>query len=235
MVWLVPALIVIARRRPGLAQHAQARSLPRDRLGRPAARHPGRGAGLEVAVHLSRAGHRGGEPDGDPEPDGRSACSITSDTVMNSFYVPALAGQIYAMAGMQTRLQMLADAPGKFVGRNTQYSGGGFSDQYLRGAGDLAGGFRRLGGQGQAGDRQARRRRLRQARREEPARSDRLLFGVRAQAVRFASSPSTATPITCRRPARRRPSRRGDRPDVRQTDDRSPAALQRHRRDRRRW
>jgi cytochrome o ubiquinol oxidase subunit 2 len=56
---------------------------------------------------------------------------ITSDTVMNSFYVPALAGQIYAMAGMQTRLQMLADAPGRFVGRNTQYSGGGFSDQYF--------------------------------------------------------------------------------------------------------
>ena len=56
---------------------------------------------------------------------------ITSDTVMNSFYVPALAGQIYAMAGMQTRLQMLADQPGKFVGRNTQYSGGGFSDQFF--------------------------------------------------------------------------------------------------------
>src|SRR5215471_6475074 len=56
---------------------------------------------------------------------------ITSDTVMNSFYVPALAGQIYAMAGMQTRLQMLADAAGRFVGRNTQYSGGGFSDQHF--------------------------------------------------------------------------------------------------------
>ena len=56
---------------------------------------------------------------------------ITSDTVMNSFYVPALAGQIYAMAGMQTRLQLLADTPGKFVGRNSQYSGGGFSDQFF--------------------------------------------------------------------------------------------------------
>jgi cytochrome o ubiquinol oxidase subunit 2 len=56
---------------------------------------------------------------------------ITSDTVMNSFYVPALAGQIYAMAGMQTRLQLLASQPGKFVGRNTQYSGGGFSDQFF--------------------------------------------------------------------------------------------------------
>lgn len=56
---------------------------------------------------------------------------ITSDTVMNSFYVPALAGQIYAMAGMQTRLQMLANEPGRFVGRNTQYSGGGFSEQHF--------------------------------------------------------------------------------------------------------
>lgn len=55
--------------------------------------------------------------------------SITSDTVMNSFYVPALAGQIYAMAGMQSRLQLLADTPGTFVGRNSQYSGAGFSDQ----------------------------------------------------------------------------------------------------------
>jgi cytochrome o ubiquinol oxidase subunit II len=65
-------------------------------------------------------------------PNGRPiSLRITSDTVMNSFYVPALAGQIYAMAGMQTRLQMLANAPGRFVGRNTQYSGGGFSDQFF--------------------------------------------------------------------------------------------------------
>ncbi len=56
---------------------------------------------------------------------------ITSDTVMNSFYVPALAGQIYAMAGMQTRLNLLADEPGTFTGRNAQYSGDGFSDQHF--------------------------------------------------------------------------------------------------------
>lgn len=54
---------------------------------------------------------------------------ITSDTVMNSFFIPQLAGQIYAMAGMQTRLHFLADAPGRFLGRNTQYSGAGFADQ----------------------------------------------------------------------------------------------------------
>ncbi|MFP3617118.1 ubiquinol oxidase subunit II, partial [Paraburkholderia sp. SIMBA_050] len=29
---------------------------------------------------------------------------ITSSTVMNSFFIPALAGQIYAMPGMQTTL-----------------------------------------------------------------------------------------------------------------------------------
>jgi cytochrome o ubiquinol oxidase subunit II len=65
-------------------------------------------------------------------PSGRPvSLKITSDTVMNSFYVPQLAGQIYAMAGMQTKLQLLADAPGTFVGRNSQYSGGGFSDQHF--------------------------------------------------------------------------------------------------------
>jgi cytochrome o ubiquinol oxidase subunit 2 len=57
---------------------------------------------------------------------------ITSDTVMNSFYVPALGGQIYAMAGMRTELNLKADAPGKFAGRNTQYSGAGFSDQHFQ-------------------------------------------------------------------------------------------------------
>jgi len=56
---------------------------------------------------------------------------ITSDTVMNAFAIPALGGQIYAMAGMRTRLNLLADAPGRFVGRNTQYSGRGFSQQHF--------------------------------------------------------------------------------------------------------
>src|SRR5216683_3201059 len=50
-------------------------------------------------------------------PSGRPiSLRITSDTVMNSFYVPALAGQIYAMAGMQTRLQVLATSPADFDG-----------------------------------------------------------------------------------------------------------------------
>jgi cytochrome o ubiquinol oxidase subunit 2 len=50
---------------------------------------------------------------------------------MNSFLIPALGGQIYAMAGMETRLHLLADEPGRFAGRNMQYSGDGFANQYF--------------------------------------------------------------------------------------------------------
>lgn len=52
---------------------------------------------------------------------------ITSDTVMASFFIPQLGSQIYAMAGMQTRLHLLADQPGTYRGINAQFSGDGFS------------------------------------------------------------------------------------------------------------
>lgn len=54
---------------------------------------------------------------------------LTSDTVMQSFMIPALAGQIYAMPGMVTRLNFAADGSGRFVGMNTQYDGSGFHAQ----------------------------------------------------------------------------------------------------------
>lgn len=54
---------------------------------------------------------------------------LTSGTVMQSFIIPRLAGQIYAMAGMQTQLNLLADEAGDFTGRNTQYNGLGFATQ----------------------------------------------------------------------------------------------------------
>ena len=57
---------------------------------------------------------------------------ITSDTVMNSFFIPGLGGQIYAMAGMRTELNLLAYEPGEFRGGNVQYSGAGFSDQRFK-------------------------------------------------------------------------------------------------------
>lgn len=61
-------------------------------------------------------------------PAGRDVgLQITSDTVMNAFYLPQLAGQIYAMAGMVTQLHVLADQPGEFAGRNAQFSGAGFA------------------------------------------------------------------------------------------------------------
>lgn len=55
--------------------------------------------------------------------------AITSDTVMNSLSIPALGGQIYAMAGMETKLNLLADRTGTYDGRNTMFSGDGFSAQ----------------------------------------------------------------------------------------------------------
>lgn len=54
---------------------------------------------------------------------------ITSDTVMNSLSIPALGGQIYAMAGMETKLNLRADRAGTYDGRNTMFSGDGFSAQ----------------------------------------------------------------------------------------------------------
>lgn len=52
---------------------------------------------------------------------------ITSSSVMNSFYIPALAGQIYAMAGMETKLHAVINAPGVYQGFSANYSGAGFS------------------------------------------------------------------------------------------------------------
>jgi cytochrome o ubiquinol oxidase subunit 2 len=54
---------------------------------------------------------------------------LTSGTVMQSMLVPRLAGQIYAMAGMTTELNLAADFPGTFVGENTQFNGMGFQQQ----------------------------------------------------------------------------------------------------------
>jgi cytochrome o ubiquinol oxidase subunit 2 len=54
--------------------------------------------------------------------------NITSGSVMNSFFIPRLGGQIYAMAGMQTKLSLMADQEGTYEGMSANYSGAGFSD-----------------------------------------------------------------------------------------------------------
>ncbi|WP_418291981.1 ubiquinol oxidase subunit II [Methylobacterium durans] len=52
---------------------------------------------------------------------------ITSSSVWNTFYVPALAGMIYAMPGMQTPLHAVMNKEGEFQGLSAHYSGSGFS------------------------------------------------------------------------------------------------------------
>lgn len=56
---------------------------------------------------------------------------LTTDTVMQSFFIPALGSQIYAMAGMVTQLNLNARTAGSFMGENTQYNGEGFQQQHF--------------------------------------------------------------------------------------------------------
>jgi len=56
---------------------------------------------------------------------------ITSSSVMNSFFIPALAGQVYAMPGMQTKLHAVINKPGVFEGFSANYSGAGFSGMHF--------------------------------------------------------------------------------------------------------
>lgn len=52
---------------------------------------------------------------------------ITSETVMNSFFIPQLGSQIMSMPGMQTQLNLEASHPGTYNGISAQFSGRGFS------------------------------------------------------------------------------------------------------------
>ena len=52
---------------------------------------------------------------------------VTSDTVMNSFFIPSLGSQIYAMSGMENRVHLMASEPGVYKGFSANYSGFGFS------------------------------------------------------------------------------------------------------------
>ena len=52
---------------------------------------------------------------------------ITASSVMNSFYIPALAGQIYAMPSMETKLHAVINKAGEYDGFSANYSGAGFS------------------------------------------------------------------------------------------------------------
>ncbi|WP_254885106.1 ubiquinol oxidase subunit II, partial [Salipiger sp. HF18] len=51
--------------------------------------------------------------------------SLTSSTVMNTLSIPALGGMVYSMAGMETKLHLIADSEGTYEGRSAHYSGPG--------------------------------------------------------------------------------------------------------------
>lgn len=57
---------------------------------------------------------------------------LTSSSVMNAFYIPALAGMIYTMPGMQTTLNAVINKPGNYEGFSSNYSGAGFSGMRFR-------------------------------------------------------------------------------------------------------
>jgi len=70
------------------------------------------------------------------------AMRLTSDTVMQSFLIPALGSQIYAMAAMQTKLHLISDSTGQFLGENTQYDGIGFQHEQFIARATTPAGFR---------------------------------------------------------------------------------------------
>jgi cytochrome o ubiquinol oxidase subunit 2 len=69
------------------------------------------------------------------------AFKLTSATVMNSFFIPSLGGQVYAMPGMQTQLQLQANEAGNYRGLSAQFSGDGFSDMHFQVLATDAAGF----------------------------------------------------------------------------------------------
>ena len=53
---------------------------------------------------------------------------LTSASTMQSFWIPQLGGQEYAMTGHPTELILLADEQGSFLGRNSNFNGEGYND-----------------------------------------------------------------------------------------------------------
>lgn len=52
---------------------------------------------------------------------------LTADAPMNSFWIPQLGGQMYAMPGMETHLNLMADKAGEYNGSAAEISGSGFA------------------------------------------------------------------------------------------------------------
>jgi cytochrome aa3-600 menaquinol oxidase subunit 2 len=53
---------------------------------------------------------------------------LYSSGPITSFWIPQLGGQKYAMSDMVTTLNLVADVPGEYMGRNANFSGKGFAE-----------------------------------------------------------------------------------------------------------
>lgn len=78
---------------------------------------------------------------------------LTASSVMNAFYVPAMAGMIYAMPGMETKLHGVINRAGTYEGLSSQYSGAGFSGMRFAFHGYDEAGFERFIEEARASDR----------------------------------------------------------------------------------
>lgn len=57
---------------------------------------------------------------------------LTADAPMNSFWIPSLGGQIMAMPGMETQLNLMASEAGSYDGYSANISGKGFAGMHFK-------------------------------------------------------------------------------------------------------
>ncbi len=57
---------------------------------------------------------------------------LTSSSMMNSFFIPELGGQVYTMPGMRTALHLIADHAGDYDGISANFSGQGFAQMRFK-------------------------------------------------------------------------------------------------------
>jgi cytochrome o ubiquinol oxidase subunit 2 len=118
---------------------------------------------------------------------------LTSATVMNSFFVPQLGSQIYAMGGMITHLHLLADQPGEYPGFSAMFSGDGFSDMRFIAKAVPAGDFNAWLAQARSTG-SGRRCQLRRAGKAEQGRATHNLSLGGPEAVRAHPGPDDGGP-----------------------------------------
>lgn len=73
--------------------------------------------------------------------------NITADAPMNSFWIPQMGGQIYAMPGMNSELHLIADETGQFRGSSANLSGKGFSGMTFTAVSDTEDAFQKWVGE----------------------------------------------------------------------------------------